>query len=323
MLDQGKYPIACIVDHYMTDSKRTPIQAWLQLVRVPNLFTVPGDPIAGFMLAICSGSTPTLSLLFPCVCTSLLLYAGGLISNDIFDIKCDLEERPDRPLPSGQIKMRSAVIATVILNALGIASAACINTTALVTAVILAGLILLYNAVTKHVPVTGAITMGLCRGVSFMLGVTAAGGSVLLLPAIAVFVGISLYIAAVTVVASHETKKQPVRGRRLPWAILVLMFGALYYSLLRAGIDPNPTALVVSVGCAAAAICWTSMIGRSLVGEPEPEMTARSIGKLIRALLPIQAAVAALCPYPGIILAAALVMVMPLASVLARRFYSS
>jgi hypothetical protein len=27
------------------------LTAWLQLLRVPNLFTVPGDPLAGFSLA--------------------------------------------------------------------------------------------------------------------------------------------------------------------------------------------------------------------------------------------------------------------------------
>ena len=27
------------------------MKAWLQLFRVPNLFTVPGDPLAGFLIA--------------------------------------------------------------------------------------------------------------------------------------------------------------------------------------------------------------------------------------------------------------------------------
>ena len=201
----------------MTDSERKPLRAWLQLIRVPNLFTVPGDPIAGFMLASCAGTTITLSHLLPCVCTSLFLYAGGLISNDLFDIKCDREERPDRPLPSGRIKAKHAIVAAVVLNALGIYSASFVNMTTFVTALVLAILVLTYNSATKNIPLLGIITMGLCRGVSFMLGVAAAGESVLFVPALPVFIGITLYIAAVTAVAAHETKKQRIGVRRLPW----------------------------------------------------------------------------------------------------------
>jgi 4-hydroxybenzoate polyprenyltransferase len=307
----------------MTDSERKPLRAWLQLIRVPNLFTVPGDPIAGFMLASCAGTTITLSHLLPCVCTSLFLYAGGLISNDLFDIKCDREERPDRPLPSGRIKAKHAIVAAVVLNALGIYSASFVNMTTFVTALVLAILVLIYNSATKNIPLLGIITMGLCRGVSFMLGVAAAGESLLFIPALPVFIGITLYIAAVTAVAAHETKKQRISVRRLPWAILAAMFGALYYSLSHAGIAPNPTALLISVACAGAVICWTWMTGTSLKGEPEPEVTAKAIGKFIRALLLIQASIAALCPYPGILLAIALLATFPIASALARRFYSS
>ena len=35
----------------MTKSSPSPVSAWLQLIRVPNLFTVPGDVLVGLLLA--------------------------------------------------------------------------------------------------------------------------------------------------------------------------------------------------------------------------------------------------------------------------------
>jgi hypothetical protein len=39
------------------------IKSWIQLLRVPNLFTVPGDPLAGFCLACLAIFPPILSAL--------------------------------------------------------------------------------------------------------------------------------------------------------------------------------------------------------------------------------------------------------------------
>jgi hypothetical protein len=55
------------------------IRVWLQLLRAPNLFTVPGDPIAGFLLA--TFGVLTSKVIFA-VAGSVCLYAGGLLLND-------------------------------------------------------------------------------------------------------------------------------------------------------------------------------------------------------------------------------------------------
>ncbi len=58
---------------------------WLQLVRLPNLPTVFGDPIAGFLLAAGSTDPDSLLRLFPAVAAPLFLYISGLILNDCID----------------------------------------------------------------------------------------------------------------------------------------------------------------------------------------------------------------------------------------------
>src|SRR5690242_3666498 len=75
-----------------------PIRTWLQLFRAPNLLTVPGDPLAGYLLASFGSVDDKLSL---AIGASLSFYAGGLLLNDLADLPEDRRERPNRPLPSG------------------------------------------------------------------------------------------------------------------------------------------------------------------------------------------------------------------------------
>ena len=68
------------------------LRAWLALLRPPNLFTVPGDLVAGFAVAggIGAGLWPRLPWV---VAASLLLYASGLLLNDWCDRDIDAQER--------------------------------------------------------------------------------------------------------------------------------------------------------------------------------------------------------------------------------------
>lgn len=49
---------------------------WLRLVRVPNLFSVPGDPAAGFLLAAGTWVPGCGWRLFPLMAASLFAYFG-------------------------------------------------------------------------------------------------------------------------------------------------------------------------------------------------------------------------------------------------------
>src|SRR3954447_23838104 len=127
------------------------VRVWLQLFRAPNLFTVPGDPLAGFLLA--NGSDLDRSVVFAIV-ASLCFYAAGLLMNDLADEAEDLRERPNRPLPSGAVRRRSvwAVMGVLCLAGFG-ALAACGHPAALGAGVALLATIALYNWVTKGWPV--------------------------------------------------------------------------------------------------------------------------------------------------------------------------
>ena len=62
------------------------------------------------------------------------IYIGGLILNDVADTAEDARDRPTRPIPSGQIKRRSAILAGAGACCAGVALTAVAGPVALAVA---------------------------------------------------------------------------------------------------------------------------------------------------------------------------------------------
>jgi len=152
-----------------------PMRAWLQLVRLPNLFTSAADVIAGFLFANASLDVAgyEASLAFA-IAASICLYAAGVVLNDVFDAPKDLIERPNRPIPSGRIPWQRAAAVGIVLLIGGWLLAYGAGRTAGVLATALAVSILLYDGLFKST-IIGPLFMGLCRGINVALGFAAAG----------------------------------------------------------------------------------------------------------------------------------------------------
>ena len=304
--------------------------AWLRLLRLPNLFTVPGDPLAGAILAAATlGALPHWSAVAVAVGVSLVLYMAGLIDNDLADLKEDRRDRPHRPLPSGQVRVPHAMIAAAALLLGAVLLAGRVNRECLAVAAALAATILLYNHLLKRVPVVGPLAMGLCRGLSVMVGASVMGLAGLgANPALAGGL-IAVYIAAVTAIAAGETTGKPVgRKRNLPATMLAFFFtlGAMGVYGSPAMSVPETTAMVsfgIYIAFALLAVLVAAVAAVRLGGKPEPRMVQKTIGLYIRNLLPIQAAFCALLPSYGWVIAGALVAMFPLAGLVGRKFYAS
>jgi 4-hydroxybenzoate polyprenyltransferase len=294
------------------------LRPWLELVRAPNLLTVPGDPLAGFALAALAAPAiawhRALAAAFAAVC----LYAAGMIWNDCADRRRDGVARPERPIPSGRVPLRRAAWAGGAAAAAGIAVAALAGPAAFAAAWALLALIAAYDFVSRRWRLTGALNMGACRGAGLMMGALAAGPlprPAAAAPLIAA-AGLTLYIAAVTRIASRET--EAVRIGRIRWAPPLL--AALTFTLLKpAGADPG----FLSGLCAFAAVAQLVWWGSGLRGVPSPEKVGPAIGGMIRALVPFQAGLCALNPAGGTIAALLLLPAWPVAALLGRRFRSS
>jgi len=178
------------------------IKPWLQLIRLPNVVTAAADSLAGCLLATGSLGEPRRWL--PLVLSSMVLYASGTALNDVFDFDIDRAERPNRPLPSGQVARRTAAW----LGGLGLfvgPALACISGSAAsgIVAVVLAFCILGYDAGLKHTWL-GPVFMGACRGLNLLLGMSCdptLGGPIGWFAA-SVY---GLYVAGITIVSRSET----------------------------------------------------------------------------------------------------------------------
>jgi len=298
---------------------------WLRLIRLPNLLTVPGDPAAGFLLA--SAGVPHPSALAAAAGASLCLYAFGLILNDLMDIETDLRERPERPLPAGEITVPQARMAAVAMALSGLNLALVAGRPALFLASALAGLIVLYNAALKRLPVLGVCALGLCRGLSLLIGAVAARPELFSRPAAAdapVFLaagGLTLYVTGFSAVAKREADADKPQGfsRWLPFAALLLALPALIGVLsAQRRFDAFTPTVYVFLMVMALMRAW--LLGGLMYRlQPVPV----TVGGHIRNLLMVQACFCVASGSQGLMPAALFVLLSFVFARLSERFYSS
>lgn len=325
---------------------RQGLRDWAELLRISALFTVPGDALAG---AASAGLRPNRRTALA-VGSSLCLYEAGMALNDWADRAEDAVDRPHRPIPSGRVKPAAALAAAAGLTAAGLALAHRAGRPAGLVATALAGTVWAYDLRLKHTA-AGPAAMAAARSLDLLLGATATGGTVAkpsLLPAAA----LGAHTYAVTSVSRHETRGGAVApplaalagavalgaltARRTPWP------GALGDGRHRSrpgaphgGTDTDDGAAVrgrglswggvpvtsrrdaVRVALAAAYVATAAKPSFHAVLNPSPPLTQRAVGGGIKAMIPLQAALAARAG--SVRTAAALTGLIPVARTLARK----
>jgi 4-hydroxybenzoate polyprenyltransferase len=219
----------------------TPLQTALRLGRVSNVPTVWTNVAAGLALA---GASLRPALVVWLGLAVSLFYVGGMYLNDAFDAAWDRQHRPERPIPSGQIRARTVYVAGFAMLAAGLTIIACGTTgrPPLYAALVLCGLIVLYDFSHKGNPLSPLI-MALCRVAVYALA--ALSVSPLPLPR-TVYLGgaaLFLYLVFLSTLARKETlhPRLPrmigslVAGIALLDATLLLVTGHELASLLAVG----------------------------------------------------------------------------------------
>lgn len=178
-------------------------------MRPANLFTAVADIAAGFAISANLYQTSTIwtvlqqhaqSFILLCLAT-VGLYGGGVVFNDIFDLKLDAVERPERPLPSGKVSQRNAILLGLALLMIGISAALFVGFTQGIIACAIAGLALLYDKYGKHHSFWGPINMASCRALNLLLGISIFGlQSIGFIPIILPFI----FIASITLISRGE-----------------------------------------------------------------------------------------------------------------------
>jgi 4-hydroxybenzoate polyprenyltransferase len=224
----------------------------LRLGRVSNLPTVWTNTLAGIVLA--GGATHDRRTL-PLLVALSLFYTAGMYLNDAYDAEIDARERPERPIPSGQVSAATVFAAGFGMMALGLALLAwtgygAANGTGLgplFGGFGLGAAIVLYNRRHKDNPLS-PVLMGLCR---VLVYVTAGLAVARELPA-PLWLGALLllcYLIGLTYVAKQETLGE-VRNL---WPLLFLgapVVYALAQALERPGAAVLSLAFTLWVGIA-------------------------------------------------------------------------
>lgn len=198
---------------------------YLLLIRPANIVTAFSDILAGVAIAsIGMASTAVILDIYGTtflLLSTLFLYGGGIAFNDVCDADLDAKERPERPIPSGQITKGTALIFVIILFILGIFFAFLHNPISGLIAIFIMACAVIYDKYGKHHSLFGPINMGLCRGGNLLLGIS-------IIPlAVETWLAISflpvIYIAAVTIISRGE-----VHGGHKK----MLIFSAILYSMV-------------------------------------------------------------------------------------------
>lgn len=152
---------------------RVKIRGLLRLFRFELPFTAGVCVVLGEILAL--GSVPGIVPIAVGFVSIFCISATALILNDYFDYETDRINAPDRPLPSGAVSKREALVLSIVVAGLGIMISALISTTAVVVAIGVWLVGLAYNWRFKRSGLFGNVLVALSVGMTFVYGGIAVG----------------------------------------------------------------------------------------------------------------------------------------------------
>ncbi len=199
------------------------MRPWLELIRLPAVFTAPADVLAGVALAGVAGVVVDPATIGLLVLASAAVYCAGMAANDLFDAEVDARERPGRPIPSGRVSKGGAWSLVLGLQALALALAMLVGSATLAAVGFTVLATYLYNAGIKD-GLMGPAAMGLCRYGNALVGLSVLGfdapGMLVVVPATTLF-----YVTALTFTSRFEVDGATRGQLAAPFAGLLI--GAL------------------------------------------------------------------------------------------------
>lgn len=204
------------------------IRPYFVLLRPANLVTAVADILAGASIAGMPFSMhifSTYNSLFYLILATLGLYGGGVVLNDVFDLKTDQKERPERPIPSNQVSKRNAIIFAIVLFLEGVIMSFLHSLQSGIIALLIVIFATSYDKWAKHHIFFGPLFMGSCRGLNLLLGMSLiTGGLNIYWP---MFFIPLIFIGAITLTSQGE-----VIGNNKKAIILALMLDTLVACIL-------------------------------------------------------------------------------------------
>jgi 4-hydroxybenzoate polyprenyltransferase len=263
----------------MTTVARAPqmVATLLKLGRVSNLPTVWTNVLAAAVLSGGDWRNWRLGLMLVAMSS---FYVGGMYLNDYFDRAIDDRERPERPIPSGQISAGAVAAIGFCLIGAGAVATAAMGAGAAAMAGLLAISIVAYDLHHKANPYA-PVVMGACRALVYGATATALSGGVTIFVAVAA-VAIAAFVAGLTYAARQESLDKI--GNL--WPLLLLAAPMLVaIGVFRQGAGAVAVYLLLAVWIAAAVYL--------LARRPVAGSVSRAVGWLIAGISLCDAAILA------------------------------
>lgn len=139
---------------------------WVKLARLPNALTAG---LGVWLGRLCLPDSFDFRAAALGSGAMALLAAAGNMQNDVLDLQADRINRPDRPLPSGRIALRSAALAAAALYLAAMALAFALGVPEGLLAAGMALLLCLYNLKLKALPLWGNLVVALLCALAIYL----------------------------------------------------------------------------------------------------------------------------------------------------------
>lgn len=220
----------------MTISSSTVIN-YLRLVRIANVFTTVSNIILGYFFFTTINNLDYF-IIVKLISISAMLYTGGMVLNDYFDIKIDKKERPWRPLPSNKITKKNALVIILFSFSYSLIFSFIMGSNTFIITLIMITLIFLYNKFLKNT-IYGPINMGVIRSLNIVLG---ASQSIFLLENSLLIFDIRFlipvfseffYVYAITILSKNETKEFSFNLYNIfPFVIIYLIIFFIFFFII-------------------------------------------------------------------------------------------
>lgn len=280
-------------------------------MRPANIVTAIADILAGIAISgfflHASDDPARIAWL---VLSTVGLYGGGVVMNDVFDAELDAVERPERPIPSGLIPKASGAVLGLFLLFAGVLFAFLVSTVSGFLALVIAAAALVYDKWGKHHSFWGPLNMGVCRGLNLLLGLSIVPPQVEEYWFLAIVP--IIYIAAITMISQGE-----VYGGKKS----TLYAAAFLYGLAMAGVLYVSFSQEQQVATFIFILLWALMVFlplRKAIMHPEGKMIGRAVKAGVLALIFMNAAWAS--AFGVIYLALLIILLLPLSILLAKVF---
>lgn len=211
------------------------LRAWLELMRISNLPTVWSNVLVGFAVGLSAApeATPVTAewtardwLTAAGIATAMsMMYVAGMILNDVADADLDGEQRPGRPIPSGRVSRRAAMIAAIALFAVALPLIWLVHPQGLPSAWLLLAAIALYDLIHKKLAIS-VVFMGLCRFLVVCVAAADASTEQFTTIALPLATILALYTIVITLIARGEHEQRMDQRKWLVPAMLIVVLAA-------------------------------------------------------------------------------------------------